>query len=117
MTSHTVTKVLFSSVSSNYSSTNPGEPQATGVEYAAGVDEERYTVNARKEIVLSAGAQRTPQLLQISGIGRRHVLEGLGIDVVVESEGVGENYQDHLLFATFNPGMFSMVLLSLTIKV
>ncbi|KAB8295751.1 hypothetical protein EYC80_008576 [Monilinia laxa] len=102
LTSHTVTKILFSS-HSNSSYLNSQEPRAIGVEYAASIDEDRYTVNARKEIILSAGAQRTPQLLQISGIGRRDILEGLGIEVMVESEGVGENYQDHLLFATFGP--------------
>ncbi|KAK6601343.1 choline dehydrogenase [Botrytis cinerea] len=101
LTSNTVTKILFSTPS-NYSSTNPKEPRATGVEYAAGVNEEKFTVNAEKEVILSAGAQRTPQLLQISGIGRRDVLEDLGIDVIVESEGVGENYQDHILFTTVN---------------
>ncbi|KAF7852913.1 hypothetical protein EAF04_010852 [Stromatinia cepivora] len=105
LTSHTVTKILFSSTSSNYSSTNSTEPRAIGVEFAAGVDEERYTVNVRKEVILSAGAQRTPQLLQISGIGRRGVLKNLGIEIMVESEGVGENHQDHLLFTTFSPAL------------
>lgn len=103
LTSHTVTKILFSSTSSKHSSMNLTESHAIGVEYAAGKHEESYTVNARKEVILSAGAQRTPQLLQISGIGRRDVLGNLGIEVVVESEGVGENYQDHLLFTTFSP--------------
>ncbi|KAI9645751.1 hypothetical protein NHQ30_005183 [Ciborinia camelliae] len=103
LTSHTVTKVLFST-SSNYSSRHSEEkPRAIGVEYASGKDAERYTVKANKEVILSAGAQRTPQLLQISGIGRRDILEGLGIEVIVESDGVGENYQDHLLFLTFSP--------------
>ncbi|TGO57128.1 hypothetical protein BCON_0069g00220 [Botryotinia convoluta] len=101
LTSNTVTKILFSTPC-NYSSTNSKEPRATGVEFAAGVNEEKFTVNAKKEVILSAGAQRTPQLLQISGIGRRDVLENLGIEVVVESEGVGENYQDHLLLTTVN---------------
>ncbi|TGO71597.1 hypothetical protein BELL_0553g00010 [Botrytis elliptica] len=101
LTSNTVTKILFSTPS-NYSSETSKEPRAMGVEYAAGVNEEKFTVNAKKEVILSAGAQRTPQLLQISGIGRRDVLENLGIEVVVESEGVGENYQDHLLLTTVN---------------
>ncbi|TGO09860.1 hypothetical protein BTUL_0151g00010 [Botrytis tulipae] len=91
LTSNTVTKILFSTPS-NYSSETSKEPRATGVEYAAGVNQEKFTVNAKKEVILSAGTQRTPQLLQISGIGRRDVLENLGIEVVVESEGVGENY-------------------------
>lgn len=104
LTSHTVTKILFSS-NSNSSNSDLQEPRAIGVEYAASINDDRYTVKARKEIILSAGAQRTPQILQISGIGRRDLLEGLGIEVIVESEGVGENYHDHLLFATFGPGM------------
>ncbi|TGO59033.1 hypothetical protein BOTNAR_0170g00090 [Botryotinia narcissicola] len=101
LTSNTVTQIIFSTPS-NYSSETSKEPRATEVEYAAGVNEEKFTVNAKKEVILSAGAQRTPQLLHISGIGRSDVLEDLGIDVVVESEGVGENYQDHLLLTTVN---------------
>lgn len=103
LTSNTVTKILFSTPS-NYSSSTSKEPRVTGVEYAAGVNEEKFTVNVKKEVILSAGAQRTPQLLQISGIGQRDVLEDLGIEVVVESDGVGENYQDHLLLITVNNG-------------
>ncbi|QSZ30480.1 hypothetical protein DSL72_000034 [Monilinia vaccinii-corymbosi] len=102
LTSHTVTKILFSAHSDS-SSTNPQEPRAIGVEYTAGIDDKKYVVSAKKDIILSAGAQRTPQLLQISGIGRRDILEALRIEVIVESEGVGENYQDHFLFATYGP--------------
>lgn len=50
---------------------------------------------ARKEVILTAGALRTPLLLQASGIGDREHLEGLGIDVVVELPAVGENLHDH----------------------
>ena len=51
---------------------------------------------ARGEIILSAGAVMTPQILELSGIGRGDVLQRLGIPVAHESPGVGENLQDHL---------------------
>ncbi|MBP2321780.1 choline dehydrogenase [Kibdelosporangium banguiense] len=49
-----------------------------------------------KEIILSGGAINTPQLLQLSGIGNASELQALGIDVVNDLPGVGENLQDHL---------------------
>jgi choline dehydrogenase len=48
------------------------------------------------EVVLSAGAIQSPQLLQLSGIGSSALLSSLGIPVVAELPGVGENLQDHL---------------------
>jgi choline dehydrogenase len=51
---------------------------------------------ARRETILAAGAIGTPQLLQISGIGNGAHLQALGIPVVHELKGVGENLQDHL---------------------
>ncbi len=48
------------------------------------------------EIISCGGAFNTPQLLQLSGVGERAHLEGLGIDVVADLPGVGENMQDHL---------------------
>ena len=52
-------------------------------------------VRARREVILTAGSFRTPQLLELSGIGRTDVLGPLGIPVRNELEGVGENYADH----------------------
>jgi choline dehydrogenase len=49
-----------------------------------------------KEIILCGGAINSPQLLQLSGVGNAHELEALGIDVVHDLPGVGENLQDHL---------------------
>jgi len=54
------------------------------------------TARARKETVLSAGAIGSPQLLELSGVGRGDVLQRAGIDVRHEVAGVGENLQDHL---------------------
>ena len=57
---------------------------------------QRLTARARGEIILSAGAIGTPQLLQLSGVGGGALLGAHGIDVVHESPQVGENLQDHL---------------------
>jgi choline dehydrogenase len=62
---------------------------------AWGVELEDGTIEGR-EIVLCGGAINSPQLLQLSGVGNARELEGLGIDVVVDLPGVGENLQDHL---------------------
>lgn len=49
---------------------------------------------ARKEIIISAGAFNTPQILKLSGVGPEDELEELGIDVVADVPGVGKNLQD-----------------------
>ena len=54
------------------------------------------TIRARKEIVLSAGAIGSPQILMVSGIGAPDELKTHGIDVVADLPGVGKNLQDHL---------------------
>jgi choline dehydrogenase len=48
------------------------------------------------EVILCGGAINSPQLLQLSGVGPAGLLGGLGIDVVADLPGVGENLQDHL---------------------
>ena len=62
------------------------------------VDNKLFTVGADKEIILSSGAIGSPQLLQVSGIGDSNKLKKLGIEIVHELKGVGENLQDHLMF-------------------
>jgi choline dehydrogenase len=66
---------------------------AMGVELRRDGTLERFA--ARKEVVLSAGPVQSPQLLELSGIGRPDVLRPLGIEVVQELTGVGENLRDH----------------------
>jgi choline dehydrogenase len=66
----------------------------TGVEFTQG-KRERY-VEARRETLLSAGAIGSPQIMQLSGIGPGTLLQSLGIPVVHDLPGVGENLQDHL---------------------
>ncbi|KAF2822969.1 choline dehydrogenase mitochondrial precursor [Ophiobolus disseminans] len=64
---------------------------------ATGVTLENGTVlNARKEVILSAGSFQTPGLLELSGIGNANLLKQLGIPVVVDLPSVGENFQDHI---------------------
>ncbi len=67
--------------------------RAVGVEVTrAGTVE---TVWAKKEVILSAGALQSPQLLMLSGVGPRDELQRHGIEVVADLPGVGENLQDH----------------------
>jgi choline dehydrogenase len=54
-------------------------------------------IAAEKEVVLAAGSINSPKLLMLSGIGDAKTLRGLGIDVVENLPGVGENLQDHVL--------------------
>ena len=67
--------------------------RAVGVEYVR--NGQRHVVRADAEVVLSGGAINSPQLLMLSGIGPGAHLRSLGIDVAVESPGVGANLQDH----------------------
>lgn len=53
---------------------------------------------AGREVILSAGALQSPQLLQLSGIGPAELLRAKGVDVVHDLPGVGQNLQDHLQF-------------------
>jgi choline dehydrogenase len=62
---------------------------------AIGVQVEGRTIRAR-EVILCGGAINSPQLLQLSGIGNAAELEALGVSVVHDLPGVGENLQDHL---------------------
>ncbi|NJC28025.1 GMC family oxidoreductase [Neolewinella antarctica] len=68
---------------------------STGLASASRVGEDDV-FKARKEVILSAGAFASPQLLMLSGVGERGELERLGIECKVDLPGVGKNLQDHL---------------------
>lgn len=53
-------------------------------------------IQNKKDIILSAGAIQSPQLLLASGIGPRYILQDLGIKIIAEVPGVGRNLHDHL---------------------
>jgi choline dehydrogenase len=69
---------------------------ATGVEfYVGGKLGTKNKIFANKEVILSGGTINSPQLLQLSGIGPGSLLNSLGIKVLHELRGVGENLRDH----------------------
>ncbi len=71
-----------------------GAPRATGVQYnQAGTSR---TVQAKREVLLAAGAIFSPQLLMLSGIGDQKALRDQGIACIKHLPGVGKNLQDHL---------------------
>ncbi|KAI0040461.1 GMC oxidoreductase [Auriscalpium vulgare] len=72
-----------------------GLPVFRGVRFAASANATVYTVNATTEVILSAGAVATPQLLMLSGIGNATYLSRLGITPTVDLPGVGQRLQDH----------------------
>ncbi|KAJ5595737.1 CAZyme family AA3, partial [Penicillium hetheringtonii] len=95
-----VTKVRFD--------TNGAKPRATGVDYLRGQSLYRAdprasltqangkpgSVNAKREVIISAGSFNTPQLLKLSGIGPEDELSKFGISTLVNLPGVGKNLQD-----------------------
>lgn len=68
--------------------------RATGAEYQR--DGQTSTVRARREVVMSAGAFGTPQILMASGLGPGAHLQELGIAPVADMPGIGQNLQDHI---------------------
>ena len=80
---------------------HPGTDQplrCTGVKVWNG--REMVTALARREVILSAGAVASPQLLQLSGIGPAALLQSKGIALRLDLPGVGANLQDHLQIRT-----------------
>ena len=70
--------------------------RAVGVHYRRRGREQM--ARARREVILCGGPINSPQLLKLSGVGPAGELRSLGIDVVADRPGVGENLQDHLEF-------------------
>lgn len=84
--------------------------RAVGVAYRFGKEER--TVRAGREVLLSAGALQSPQILMLSGIGPADHLTSLGIPVVLDRAEVGSNLQDHLdytmIFRSPDTDLFGM---------
>ncbi|PVF95344.1 alcohol oxidase [Serendipita vermifera] len=68
---------------------------ATGVKFAKARGQTVKSVSACKEVILAAGAPHTPQILQLSGVGPKNLLNSFGIPVVSDLPGVGANFHDH----------------------
>jgi choline dehydrogenase len=73
------------------------DKRAVGVAYAADKNAQVRKVYARREVLLTAGAANTPKLMMLSGIGGAKALQRVGIPVLHELPGVGENLQDHFM--------------------
>ena len=84
----TVKRILFD--------TTGERPRATGVEAVS--DEESFIIEA-EEVILSAGAIGSPQLLMLSGIGPNDHLAEHGIETLIDAPGVGQNLADHPLLS------------------
>lgn len=69
------------------------DKRAVGVEYLQ--NGEKRSLRAKREILLAAGAFQSPHLLMLSGVGEAKALRALGIPVVHDLPGVGQNLQDH----------------------
>ena len=84
--------------------------RAVGVAYRLG--KEDRVVRASREVLLSAGALQSPQILMLSGIGPAEHLKSLGISVVLDRPDVGANLQDHLdytmIFRSPDTDMFGL---------
>ena len=70
------------------------EGEARGV--VANIKGQSQTIRARREVILSAGAIGSPQILMLSGIGAAQELKAKGIEPICDLPGVGKNLQDHL---------------------
>ncbi|MGB7182739.1 MAG: GMC family oxidoreductase N-terminal domain-containing protein, partial [Burkholderiaceae bacterium] len=86
--------------------------RAVGIEYRVnGEPGKTVALKARREVILSAGTVNTTRLMQVSGIGPGSRLQSLGINVVHDLPGVGENFQDHYFVrfvARFKDGTVSL---------
>ncbi|MBK7977707.1 MAG: GMC family oxidoreductase N-terminal domain-containing protein [Deltaproteobacteria bacterium] len=69
--------------------------RATGVVYSKGGA--TFTARAGAEVILSGGAIGSPQILMLSGVGPADHLKKVGVDVVADLPGVGQNLHDHLM--------------------
>ena len=99
LTNHLVTSIDFSDEKDAQ-----GNLIANGVYFgrADGSDKKNlYDVKAKKEVILSGGTVNTPQLLQLSGIGPKNLLDKLDIDIKKVLPGVGHNLQDHAATAVY----------------
>lgn len=84
----------------------PGTNTANGVLVSSSTpgnnknNNQTYTLRARKEVIVSAGAFQSPQLLMVSGIGPRETLQQHKIPIIKALPGVGQNLQDQIFFGT-----------------
>ncbi|MGO1912342.1 MAG: GMC family oxidoreductase, partial [Corynebacterium sp.] len=91
LTDRQVSRILFSETTDG----EGGQPTATGIEYLDNPFGRLKTLDANREVILSAGAIDSPKLLMLSGIGPAEHLAEVGVETLVDAPGVGEHLQDH----------------------
>lgn len=101
-TGRQVTGLIFSNLTCNSSSSKDTLRTIAGVTFAAAAGGVVSSVYAKREVVLAAGSLHTPQILELSGIGTKSVLDRFDIDQKIDLPGVGNNLQDH-----FQSGLWS----------
>jgi choline dehydrogenase len=82
-----------------------GKGRAIGVAFSAGPGKPVQSVRADREVILSAGAVQSPQILMLSGVGDPDALNALGIGTVAPIREVGKNLQDHLDVCVIHEGL------------
>ena len=71
--------------------------KAIGVEwYTTGNKNTKQIIQARREVIVSAGAIGSPKLLEVSGIGAKEIVTAAGVQSLIDLPGVGSNMQDHI---------------------
>ncbi|KAL8695818.1 MAG: hypothetical protein Q9224_003138 [Gallowayella concinna] len=88
---HTVTRAVVRNIV--FSSDKSGDLVATGLNFTA--NNRSFIANAKREVIISGGTMKSPQMLELSGIGDRQLLSSLNIDTLIDNPNVGENLQDH----------------------
>lgn len=87
--------------------------KAVGVNFAFGG--RKYDLSAKREVIVCGGTIKSPQILELSGIGDPDVLKAAGVECLIENRAIGANFQDHSLSALLQavkPGVITMDTLS-----
>ncbi|KAI4105622.1 MAG: hypothetical protein LQ345_007219 [Seirophora villosa] len=88
---HTVAEAVVQNIV--FSSDRSGDLVATGLNFTA--NNQSFIANATREVIISGGTMKSPQMLELSGIGDPELLASFGIETLIDNPNVGENLQDH----------------------
>ena len=88
---HAITKAVVHNIV--FSDNRNGDLVATGVNFT--VDGQSYIANSSREVIVAGGTMKSPQMLELSGIGNAELLGSFGLQTLIDNPNVGENFQDH----------------------